>query len=158
MELRASRERLERMFRGSPLPIAISGIEDGAVIDVNDAWSRTYGYAREAILGRNFVELGLWTTPTPAAGCATSCSRAARCATSRLAGARPRARRPRCSFPANTIELDGEPVMLSAALDVTERNSAERRMRESEARFSKIFHSSPVPVVITGSPTAPSSR
>ena len=149
VELRASRERLERMFRGSPLPIAISGIEDGAVIDVNDAWSRTYGYAREAILGRNFLELGLWID-----GDARRRMRDQLLASGAVRNFEARWRKAsgepaEVLLSGDVIELDGAPVMLSAALDVTERNSAERRMRESEARFSKIFHSSPVPVVIT---------
>ena len=149
VELRASRERLERMFRGSPLPIAISGIEDGAVIDVNDAWSRTYGYAREAILGRNFVELGLWIDAEArrrmrdqllANGAVRNLEARWRKSSGEIA---------EVLLSGDVIELDGAPVMLSAALDVTDRNSAERRLRESEARFAKIFHSSPVPVVIS---------
>ena len=148
-ELRASRERLERMFRGSPLPIAISGIEDGAVIDVNDAWSHTYGYAREAILGRNFVELGLWLEPGArrrvrdellASGAVRNFEARWRKSSGEAADV---------LLSGDVIELDGVPVMLSAALDVTERNAAERRLRESEARFAKIFHSSPMPVVIS---------
>ncbi len=148
-ELRASRERLERMFRGSPLPIAISGIEDGAVIDVNDAWSRTYGYAREAILGRNFVELGLWIDAD-----ARRRMRDQLLANGAVRNLEARWRKSsgetaEVLLSGDVIELDGVPVMLSAALDVTERTSAERRLRESETRFTKIFHSSPVPVVIT---------
>ena len=148
-ELRASRERLERMFRGSPLPIAISGIEDGAVIDVNDAWARTYGYSREAVLGRNFVELGLWVDVESrrrmrdqllANGAVRNFEVRWRKSSGEIA---------EVLMSADVIELDGAPVMLSAGLDITERNTAERRLRDSEARFSKIFHSSPVPVAMS---------
>jgi PAS domain S-box-containing protein len=131
VELRASRERLERMFRGSPLPIAISGIEDGAVIDVNDAWSRTYGYAREAILGRNFIELGLWID-TDARRCGPAAANGAvrnRGPLAESSGAPPGSLR----------RHDGARRRAGDArrADVTEQSSAERCMREFEARFSK---------------------
>src|SRR5262245_35691994 len=148
VELRASRERLERMFRGSPLPIAISGIEGGAVIDVNDAWSRTYGYAREAILGRNFVELGLWVDPDARRGMRDQLLAHGAVRNFETRWRKSSGEVAEVLLSGDVIELDGDPVMLSAALDVTERNSAERRLRESEARFTKIFHSSPVPVSI----------
>ena len=136
------------MFRGSPVPIAISGIEDGAVIDVNDAWSHTYGYARESILGRNFVELGLWLDTDARrrmrdqllASGAVRNFEARRKASGEIA---------EVLLSGDVMELDGAPVMLSAALDVTDRTRSERRLRESEARFSKIFHSSPMPVLIS---------
>jgi diguanylate cyclase (GGDEF)-like protein/PAS domain S-box-containing protein len=148
-ELRASRERLERMFRGSPLPIAISSVEDGTVIDVNDAWTRTFGYAREELLGRNFVEVGLWLDVD------------ARRRLRELLLAQSTVRNYECHWRKKTgeiadvllsgdlIELDGEPVVLSTGLEVTERKRAEARLRESEGRFVKIFQSSPVPVVIS---------
>ena len=148
-ELAASRERLERMFRHSPLPVAISGIDDGTVIDVNDAWIRAYGYQREAVLGRNFVELGLWVDV------------AARARLRELLLAEGSVRNYECrwrkasgevaevALSADVIEIDGDRVMLSNGIDVTERKRAEARLRESEARFVKIFRSSPVPVVLT---------
>ena len=147
-ELRGSRERLERMFRGSPLPIAISGIEDGAVVDVNDAWARTYGYSRDAILGRSFVELGLWVDSDSrrrlrevllSSGAVRNFETRWRKASGEIA---------HVLFSGDVVDLDGSPVLLSTGLDITERNSAERRLRESEARFTKIFHTSPVPVVL----------
>ena len=148
-ELRASRERLERMFRGSPLPIAISGIENGTVVDVNDAWTRAFGYAREELLGRTFIDIGLWVDLD-----------ARRRLRDALLG-QGAVRNYECQWrkksgeiadvllSGDVIELGGEPVVLSTGLDVTERKRAEARLRESEARFVKIFQSSPVPIVIS---------
>jgi diguanylate cyclase (GGDEF)-like protein/PAS domain S-box-containing protein len=148
-ELAVSRERFERLFRVSPLPIAISGVDDGSVVDVNEAWSRAYGYAREDILGRNFVELGLWVDPNArhrvremlrAAGSVRNFECRWRTKSGDIA---------EVLFSAEVVELGGERVMLSNGVDVTEHRRAEARLRESQARFAKIFQSSPVPVVIS---------
>ena len=50
---------------------------------------------------------------------------------------------------ADVVELGGERVMLSNGIDVTEQRRAEAALRETQARFAKIFQSSPVPVVIS---------
>jgi diguanylate cyclase (GGDEF)-like protein/PAS domain S-box-containing protein len=148
-ELARSRERLERLFRRSPLPVALSGIEDGTVIDVNDAWCRTYGYARERVLGRNFVELGLWIDFERRRALrerllAEGAVRNFQCRWRRASG-----EIAEVLLSADVMELDGDQVMLSNAVDVTEARRAEVRLRESEARFVKIFHSSPIPVVLS---------
>jgi diguanylate cyclase (GGDEF)-like protein/PAS domain S-box-containing protein len=46
------------------------------------------------------------------------------------------------------IDYEGRRVMLSTALDITERKRAEQLLRESESRFARFFQSSPVPVAI----------
>jgi len=46
------------------------------------------------------------------------------------------------------IDYEGRQVMLSTALDITERKRAEQLLRESESRFASFFQSSPVPVAI----------
>jgi diguanylate cyclase (GGDEF)-like protein/PAS domain S-box-containing protein len=148
-ELAVSRERFERLFRASPLPIAISGVDDGAVIDVNDAWANTYGYAREEILGQNFVALGLWIDLD------------ARRRVREILRAGGALRNFECRWrkksgeiadvlmSAEVVELGGERVMLSNGIDVTDQRRADAAMRETQARFVKIFQSSPVPVVIS---------
>jgi diguanylate cyclase (GGDEF)-like protein/PAS domain S-box-containing protein len=148
-ELAVSRERFERLFLASPLPIAISGVDDGAVIDVNDAWVGAYGYAREEILGRNFVALGLWTDLD------------ARRRVRDILRAGGPVRNFECRWrkksgeiadvllSAEVVELGGERVMLSNGIDVTDTRRAEAALRETQARFVKIFQSSPVPVVIS---------
>lgn len=148
-ELARSRERLERLFRRSPLPVALSGLEDGTVIDVNDAWCRTYGYARERVIGRNAAEIGLWTDLERRRALserllAEGVVRNFQCRWRRGSG-----EFAEVLLSADLIELDGEQVILSSAVDVTEARRAEVRLRESEARFVKIFRSSPIPVVLS---------
>jgi diguanylate cyclase (GGDEF)-like protein/PAS domain S-box-containing protein len=148
-DLAASRERFERLFRVSPLPIAISGVDDGAVLDVNDAWTRAYGYTREEILGRNFVALGLWTDLDARRRVrdilrAGGAVRNFECRWRRKSG-----EVADVLISAEVVELGGERVMLSNGIDVTEQRRAEAALRATQARFAKIFQSSPVPVVIS---------
>jgi diguanylate cyclase (GGDEF)-like protein/PAS domain S-box-containing protein len=148
-ELVASRERFEKLFRASPQPLAISGIDDGAVIDVSDAWLSTYGYRREAVIGRDFVALGLWADIEErrrlrerlhAEGSVHEFECRWRRASGEVADV---------LFYADVVTLDGQRVMLSTGIDISARRRQERLLAESEERFATIFRGSPVPVVIS---------
>jgi PAS domain S-box-containing protein len=58
--LRASEEKLALAFRTSPYAIIISRINDGRVIDVNDALYSLSGFTPEEVAGRTARELSLW--------------------------------------------------------------------------------------------------
>lgn len=148
-ELRESRGRLEAVFRGSPQPLALSAFEDARIIDINDAWVRTFGYPREEILGRSFAEIGLWEDLDQRTRMydtlrATGSVREVECRWRKHSG-----ESVEVLFSGERAELAGETVLLSTCMDITERKRAERLLRESEQRFAKIFHASPVPVVIS---------
>ena len=61
--LLASEEKFAKAFRSSPNAMAISTLEEGRFLDVNDAFVRMIGQQREDVLGRTAVELGLWVNP-----------------------------------------------------------------------------------------------
>jgi diguanylate cyclase (GGDEF)-like protein/PAS domain S-box-containing protein len=147
-ELLASRERFERLFRASPQPVAISAIEDGEVIDVSDSWLSTYGYRREDVLGRGFVEIGLWVDVAE-----RRALRERLLAEGNVRGAEYHWRRASGEIAdvllyAEAVTLDGQRVMLSTGVDITARRRQERLLAESELRFATIFKASPVPVAI----------
>jgi PAS domain S-box-containing protein len=58
--LRRSEEKFSKIFRSSPDWMAISALEDGRLIDVNDAFLRITGYSRNEVIGKTSAELGLW--------------------------------------------------------------------------------------------------
>lgn len=61
--LRASELRFSEIFRITPDSMAVTNIENGRYLDVNDTFCKTTGYAREEIIGHTSLELGIWIYP-----------------------------------------------------------------------------------------------
>ena len=61
--LSASEEKLSKIFHNSPSAISITRLGDGTVIDVNEAWTRLTGYAREDVIGHSTLEFNIWIRP-----------------------------------------------------------------------------------------------
>ncbi|HLY25993.1 MAG TPA: ATP-binding protein [Aggregatilineales bacterium] len=60
-QFRQSEERFARIFNVTPIPIAISDVDVGHYIAVNDSWVELFGHSREEALGRTGIDLGIWT-------------------------------------------------------------------------------------------------
>ncbi|TGK03240.1 PAS domain S-box protein [Leptospira langatensis] len=56
-------EVLERFFDMNPLPMAITEIETGKYLKVNQQFCIQVKYSEEEILGKSGVELGFWSSP-----------------------------------------------------------------------------------------------
>jgi PAS domain S-box-containing protein len=152
--LAESEARFSAAFHASHALIGILRVSDGKYVLVNDAHLNWLGYAREEVLGRTCLELGMWVDT------------AERDCLLKDMGALGSIRQRECRWrnrrgghftvllSAETITINDTPHMLLMALDITQRKRAEEelrasetRLRESEARFSAAFHSSPI---ITG--------
>lgn len=58
--VRQSEEKFALAFRTSPYAIAITRLEDGNLIDVNDTFISLSGYSREEVLDQSLTSLDLW--------------------------------------------------------------------------------------------------
>ena len=61
--LRESEERFSKAFHSSPAGMAISRLEDGRVLDVNEAFVRVSGFSREELIGMSSLDIGIWVNP-----------------------------------------------------------------------------------------------
>jgi PAS domain S-box-containing protein len=59
--IKESEARFSTVFHSSPIGISISRLDDGLVIDVNDAMLRLTGFRREEVVGHSSAELNLYS-------------------------------------------------------------------------------------------------
>ncbi len=127
--LRDSEERFAKVFRASPAPMAISLIDTGQLLDMNEQCVKMLGYTREEVIGRTAMELGIWADPD---------SRDRVIARLRADGfIREQPTRYRTKTGAivdallsvETIRLGEQTVMLTFSYDITDRKRAEETLR-----------------------------
>lgn len=58
--LRKSEEKFSEAFRISPTVLTLSEPDTGRYIEVNDAFTKVFGYSREEVIGKTSIEMGIW--------------------------------------------------------------------------------------------------
>lgn len=62
-ELYENQERLSAVYDSSPTVIIVSTINEGRIIEVNNAFTRFTGWEAEEAIGKTSLKLGLWAEP-----------------------------------------------------------------------------------------------
>ena len=137
-ELRQSEERFSKSFRNNPAFLAIVHMGTNRVLEVNDAWTRVFGYTRDEAIGRTTVELGIYDAETYRN--IMEDAREKRSLRNVKANVRNRAGEDRVVLVSReVIEISGEPYLLAMGLDITDRNRVETALEESERKYRATF-------------------
>jgi PAS domain S-box-containing protein len=115
-----SEERFRRIFRSSPIAFSITTADEGILVDVNEAFERRYGYAREAIIGRTVFDLGIWVDPNDRVRMLEELREKGH-VRNRVTRLRNSSGEPtNTAFSVETIELDGRQCLLAVSADLAE--------------------------------------
>ena len=126
--LAESEERFAKAFHGNPAAMAISMIEDGRLLDVNEAWLSMVGYSREEVIGKSAVEMGKWADINQRSVMIDHLKREGS-VRGFEANFLTREGNPYSVLQyGDIIEICGEPRLLAASFDITEQKSLERQL------------------------------
>ncbi|MBI3149707.1 MAG: PAS domain S-box protein [Betaproteobacteria bacterium] len=138
-----SEDKFAKVFRSSPLAVAITRLEDGRYLDVNEAFVRQFGWRREEAIGRSSLELKKWVDPEARNFWARELRRTGRVSNLEVDFRTRSGEVRRVLISAELIKMDGEECSLVMSADITERKHADERARSALARFEAIFQHTP---------------
>jgi PAS domain S-box-containing protein len=153
--LRASEERLARVFYLLPDLVTISSLEEGRFVDMNHHWESMMGYTRDEALGKPTAELGIWVHPEQRQRLVEDVMREGIVRNREITARRKDGTQLVCESSGSTFDWQGQRLLLLVTRDVTEqkaleqgRMEAEAKLRESEEKFSRFFELGPEPMVV----------
>jgi len=127
--LRENEARLTTIFHHSPLGIVITRLEDGMILDANDAFTAIHGYTREQLISHTATELQLWARPAERDEMLKRLNEQGSCKDLEIHCRRQNGDTGDLLISVELIDLSGERCMLGMVRDITERKRAEEARR-----------------------------
>lgn len=139
--------RFSRMFHSSPSPMVAQSAISGVILDVNPAFERAYGYTRDQVLGR--TDHFFWTDPQQRIEHARRLQRERRIIQQEIDAQRADGGLCKVMLSSELSDEEGDRLVISTLIDITEQRRVLDNLRRSEERFSKAFNFSPLNMSIT---------
>jgi len=141
--LRESEEKFAKAFRSSPLFIAISTVDDGRYIDVNENFLKTLGHSRAEIIGNTSRNISLWKRPEDRQRAIELLQENGGLFNFEAELCKKSGEVIYCEIWGEPITVDGEACVIWVNSEITERKQTELALRESEERYRVAFLTSP---------------
>ena len=134
--LRQSEEKFAKIFHTSPYAVLLTRAKDGRILNANDAFVALFGHAKAALLADSTLGIGLWANPEDRAAVVAALRRGETVANREFRFRAKDGRELVGLFSTQSIQIGATTCLLSSINDITERQRAAERLRESEARLS----------------------
>jgi len=134
LELQQSAELFGKTFAALSTPVVISRLADGVIVEVNQAWERENGIAREDAVGRPGATVGHWSDMEARTRIVEQVKAEGRADNHMVRFVRRSGEARDVLVSCTRIDLGGEAHLLWNSRDITELRAAERAIRKSEQR------------------------
>ncbi len=137
--IRESEEKFSKAFLASPAIVAITTIKDSKYIDINDSYTQITGYSREEVIGKKATSINIWANEQDRARMLRILKEQGRVSKEEFDFHMKSGEIRTWLFSSEPITIGGEECLIGVAVDITEREQAEKVIRESEERFRTLF-------------------
>lgn len=134
-ELARSEDRFARAFKANPQPMSLTTLADGRYLDVNDSFLIMSGYSRDEVIGKTSVELRIFESRDHRDAVLVKPLKAGSLRNHELPFRSRNGAERMLLSSAELLEIGGEPCILIASSDITERKESEQRLAELTGRL-----------------------
>src|SRR5437899_1209001 len=127
--------RLQAVFELSPTILTVTGLDDGRIVEVNDAFLLATGYSRNEVIGRSVPEIAVWVAPDQRDALLHQLMASGQARDFEVTFRTKTGEERQLLTNSEMIAYEGEPAVLSVSVDITERKllEAQREARREEA-------------------------
>lgn len=147
-QARLEAEKYLLAFYANPIVMAVSHLESGRFIAVNDAFCKEFNITRENVIGCTSLELGLWDDPGDREDLLIQ-SKNLEHPTSRVLKMRSRdGKKLVAQVYFRPMYLEAEKYMLSVVMDVDTQRKIREDLEETRQRYRSLVEKSPLPMIV----------
>ncbi len=139
-DLRISEEKLSKIFQASPDSLTLSTLAEQRYIEVNDAFLRLIGAARETVIGRTTAELGILADPAAYERALEIIRRTGSLKDHEIELRMPDGQTRTVLWCAEAIDFAGKACTINAVKDITDRKRAVEE-RETTIKLLSLLNS-----------------
>jgi len=142
-------EKFATLFFYSPIAFAISELESGEILEVNDAFLKLFGFTRKEVVGNSRINLRIMT-PEERESITGALKKEGRVMDRRMRRRRKGGELVDISTTAALFNFDGKPHIFTMNVDISEQVRLENELKKSEQKFSTIFYNSAEAMLLSG--------
>ena len=133
--LRESEVKFRKAFETSPDACYI-GTMDGVIVEVNDSFSRIWGYSKEECVGKTSLQLGLYAKgPPDRLRMLSELKSKGHFSNLEFDGKRKNGEVFQLLFSGSTLEINGKPLIYGVFRDISEQKRAEEELKKESAKM-----------------------
>ncbi len=147
--LQSSERKFFRAFHSSPTMKLMVRPGDEMVLDINASYLGTIGFARDDVVGKTIGDSTAWGRGKEREAFMEMVRAGGAVENHEYSFTAVGGEKRTGLFSAETVELDGENILLLEGIDITDRKKIEEALRLSESKFIRVFQSSPEAITIS---------
>ena len=133
--LQESEKKFSTLFQASPVYMSFSTLDEGRFLEVNDAFTKITGYAREEVLGRTPAEIGLLPNPEKRLPFVKLIQEHGGFDQEEIEFRTKNGDSLFGLWSAERIELEGRECLVNALIDISERKCVDSKLKENEEKY-----------------------
>jgi PAS domain S-box-containing protein len=140
--VREGEKKFRKVFDVSPVAISISTLDDGVLVDANQAFLDLLGLDRSSAVGKTVVELGFWQSQVDRSRFARKVEEGKSLQNPAYTFVNKLGRERTTQAFYELIEIENRPAILSMFYDVTDQRSAQIALQASEEKYRNFIEQS----------------
>ena len=137
--LRESADIIATMFKSVRDPFYLVTLDEGRILELNNALEEMVGCTREEAIGSTMVDLGLWAEAEERARMVAELQTNGHVTDIELQGRRRTGELFPCSVSSTVCDISGRKCSVGFVRDQTERKAAEQALREKQEQLNRFF-------------------